>query len=104
MLSTNIIVLNQNHADGATGGGKIKSIVAFEYLMRLKGQVLRWTFPSRESKRNESDYSGELGKRFTKQPVKLHIHLGDQMKEKMTKDFPYGSQSSRMLCSVRYSL
>ena len=52
-------------------------------------------------KRIKSDYSGELGKGFTRQSVKLHIHLGSQMK---TKDFPYGSQSSRMLCSVHYGL
>ena len=40
-----------------------------------------------------------LGKGFTKQSVKLLIHLGNRMR---TKDFPYCSQSSRMLCSVCY--
>lgn len=48
----------------------------------LKGQVLRRSFYFKESKRNESDYSGVLDKRFTRQTIKLHIHLGDQMKEK----------------------
>jgi len=43
----------------------------------------------------------KLDKRITKQHVKLHIHLGSHMK---TKDFPYVSQSSRMLCSVCYGL
>lgn len=80
------------------------ALVTSKYLMSLKGKVLRWTFSFKESKRNESDYFGELGKRLTKQLVKMHIHLGDQMKEKMTKEFSYGSRSSQMLCLVCYGL
>jgi len=30
-----------------------------QFLISLKGQVLKWTFSFRESKRNESDYSGK---------------------------------------------
>ena len=39
------------------------TLVTFEYLMSLKGQVLKWTFSFKESKMNESDYSGEIRQR-----------------------------------------
>jgi len=66
-------------------------LVAFEYLMSLKGKCSDGPFLLGSLKRNKSDYSRELGKRFTKQPIKLHKRLGNHMK---TKDFPYGNQSS----------
>ena len=76
------------------------TLVAFKYLMSLN-KCSDGPFLLGSLKRNESDYPGELGKRFTRQPVKLHIHLDSHMK---TRDFPYNNQSYRMLCSVRYSL
>ena len=70
------------------------------FLMSLKGQVLRWTFSFRESKRNENDYSGESRQKgLLDQSQNCNIHLGDKLKRNY-QGFMYSGQSSRMLCSV----
>ena len=64
--------------------------------------MLNRAFSFKESEKDQKVTALEkLGKGFTRQSVKLHIHLSDHMK---AKEFPYGIQSSRMLCSVRYGL
>ena len=78
------------------------TLVAFEYLVSLKRQVLNRAFSFKESEKDQKVTALEkLGKGFTRQSIKLLIHLGNHMK---TKEFMYCSQSSRMMCSMRYGL
>ena len=55
----------------------------------MKGQVLDDLFKFMESVKIENDCSGSLGKRVYQVPMNCHIHLGDQMKEELTKDLTY---------------
>lgn len=65
------------------------TLVTFEYLVSPKWQMLKWAFAFKESEKDQKVTTLEkLGKEFTRQSVKLHIHLSNHMK---AKDFPYGS-------------
>ena len=55
----------------------------------MKGQVLDDLFKFMESVKIENGCSDSLGKRVYQVLVNFHIHLGNQMKEELTKDLTY---------------
>ena len=55
----------------------------------MKGQVLEDLLKFMELVKIKNYYSGSLGKRVYQVPVNCHIHLGNKMKEELTKDLTY---------------
>ena len=55
----------------------------------MKGQVLDDLLKFMESVKIENECSGILGKRVYQVSVNFHIHLGNQIQEKLTKDLTY---------------